>query len=87
MVVNPDTTLAYRKLADVNVTLRDVVETSVVESAGKKGWTNTFAQQETLGANNDDVFVREHAGLLLVNFSSRFELCVVIDANCTTVSL
>ena len=34
-----DKTLSYRKLADVNVTLHDVVETSVVDSAGELAGT------------------------------------------------
>jgi len=63
----PDnTTQAYRKLAGV-VTLQDVVETRVVDSAGEICWNNTFAQQETFGANDDDVYVWEHTSLLLVN--------------------
>ena len=44
-----DTTWACRKLADVNVTLHDVVETSVVDSAGDlAGTTLSRNKQDTL---------------------------------------
>ena len=56
--------MGVQKLADVNVTLHDVVA-SVVESAGQSWLEQHF--RETFGANNDDVFVWEHAGILLVN--------------------
>ena len=72
-------------LADVNVTLLNVVERSVVDSAGFKanetGWKNTRAT-ETFGADSDGVSIWEHVGLLLVGtFRSRFGLCVVVQSN------
>ena len=67
--------------ADVNVTLRAVLERSVVDSDGKNanetGWKNTRAK-ETRGADSEDVSVGEHVGLLFVEtFRNRFEFCVV----------
>ena len=38
----------------------------------------TLPRDGNVRRHSDDVFVLEHVGLLLVNFRSRFELCVVI---------
>ena len=72
----PDnTTLAYKLLADDNVTFHDVLKRSVAESSGfctNENWLeHHFSATETCGANRDDVSVWELIGLLLV---SRFEL-------------
>ena len=40
------------------------------------GWGNSSAV-ETFSADSDEVSVLEHESLLLVNFRSRFEVCVV----------
>ena len=68
--------------ADVDVTLHDVLERSVEESAGffaRQTWlVPCVSLTETFSADSGDVFVWEHVGLLLVNFRKRFELCVVI---------
>ena len=59
MVVPFDST-TWRINLDVNITLHDVVERSVVDSAGfnanETGWKNTRAT-ETFGADSDDVSV------------------------------
>ena len=80
-VPRDNTTLAYN-LADGNITLRDVVERSVVESVGfftGETWleSNVHAM-ETFSADSDEVSVWELKDLLLVG---RLELCVVIHAN------
>ena len=40
------------------------------------GWSNTFAQSETFGANSNGVSVKELVGHRRVNLRSRFVLCV-----------
>ena len=59
-VPRDNTTFAY-DLADVNGTLHDVLERSVVESAGfftRRTWLDKhFHATETFGAINDDVSV------------------------------
>ena len=61
MVVPPDNTTLAFYLADVKVTLHDVVERSVLESAGfftSGTWQEKhFHATETFSAINDDVSV------------------------------
>ena len=40
-----------------------------------------FSAMETFSADSDDVSVWKHVGLLLANFRSQLELCVVILTN------
>ena len=54
-------------LAHVSVALHDVQVRSVVKSAGQWNLAGiTLHTTETLGANNDDVFVWKLAGLFLL---------------------
>ena len=41
----------------------------------------TLPRNGNVRRDSDDVFVWEHEGLLLVNFRSRFEFCVVVESN------
>ena len=80
-----NTTLWCRSLRGVNVTLHDVLERSVVDSAGLLVNETCLVQyssaKEMSTADRDHVSVWEHVGLLLVNIRSRLELCVVIKTN------
>ena len=56
--------------------IHDVLERSVVDSGI---WLEqNFDATDTFGTDSDDVSVWELVGLFLVNFRSRFEICVVI---------
>ena len=87
MVVPPDHATLANNPADANVTLHDVAERNVVESAGfftNDTWLEYhFHPSDTFGPNSDDVCVWELARLLLVKCSRIFELCVVIHTNAT----
>ena len=70
--------------ADVDVALHDVLERSVEESDGfftmQTGLVPYFGLMETFIVDNGDVFFSKLVGLLLVNFRSRFELCIVCNS-------
>ena len=60
MAVPPESTSWHTNSAEINVALREVVERSVVDSAGfnanETGWKNTRVT-DTFGADSDDVSV------------------------------
>ena len=73
-----ENTTCAQVFADVNVTLLDVLERSVVEQH--------FHATETFGADRDDVSVWELVGLILVGtFRGRFELCVAVKRHVAKV--
>ena len=84
MAVPPDnTTLAYKILADVNVTPR--LERNDVDSAGSftrdTGLEQHFHVKETFSADSDDVPVWELVDKIDLLLVSRFELRAVIHTN------
>ena len=76
--------IGVQLFADVDVALHDVLERSVQESDGfftMQTWlVPYFGVMETFIVDNGDVFFSKLVGLLLVNFRSRFELCIVSNS-------